>query len=433
MNIHFVGIGGIGVSALARHYLLSGEKVTGSDLATSEIINDLKNLGANIYNQHDEDNLNENVDLVIYSPAVPNDNPELKKAKELSIEAKSYPEALGDLTKNYFTIAVSGTHGKSTTTAMAALMLEEAGLDPTVIVGTKLEEFDNSNYRKGDSKYLLIEADEWQGSLLNYKPNIAILTNLELEHLDYYKDLDHLLETFQEYLDKMEKEGEVIMNKKDNNLSKLKVRQKKHLFSKNEKVADEIKNRLKVPGLHNLENALAVNKLGEILGINKEVVLFGLSKYKGSWRRFEKKKIKINGKDYQLVLDYAHHPTELKATLQALKEEFPNKKTLAVFQPHQYQRSMHLKDKFIDVFKNSPVDQLFITDIYSVPGREKQWIKEQITSKMLVNKTNLGEVAHLAGDLEGVANKLKSNLQGNEIIAIIGAGDIYKLENSLKG
>ena len=192
MKIHFIGIGGIGVSALAQYYLAKGEQVSGSDLASSEITELLKRKGAKIIIDQNAKNITKNIDLVIYSPAVKEDNPELKEAKNLGIKCLSYPEVLGELTKKYFTIAITGTHGKSTTTAMVALLLIKAGFDPTVIVGTKLKEFNNSNFRMGKSKYLIIEACEHEESFLNYWPKAAVITNIEKDHLDYYKNLNNI-------------------------------------------------------------------------------------------------------------------------------------------------------------------------------------------------------------------------------------------------
>ena len=200
MKIHFVGIGGIGVSALAQYYLSKGNEVSGSDLIASEITDFLKEKGIKIFIGNDSKNIIKDLDLVVYSPAVEQSNAELTAAKNLNMKCQTYPEALGELTKNHFTIAVSGTHGKSTTTSMIGLLLEKAGLDPTVIVGTKLKEFGDSNFRAGKSEYLVIEADEHFASFLNYWPKIIVLTTLEADHLDYYKTLDNLLNTFKEYV-----------------------------------------------------------------------------------------------------------------------------------------------------------------------------------------------------------------------------------------
>ncbi|GAI04639.1 unnamed protein product [marine sediment metagenome] len=194
MRVHFIGIGGIGVSALAQYYLAKRHQVNGSDLASSEIIELLKKKGAKILTgKHQAKNLPQNTDLVIYSPAVQLDNSELTEAKKCRIKCQSYPEALGELTKQYYTIAISGTHGKSTVVAMIGLILAKAGLDPTVILGTKLKEFGNSNFRMGKSKYLVIEADEWQASFLNYWPKVIVLTNIEREHLDLFFTMNFII------------------------------------------------------------------------------------------------------------------------------------------------------------------------------------------------------------------------------------------------
>ncbi|MCJ7786845.1 Mur ligase domain-containing protein, partial [Patescibacteria group bacterium] len=224
MKIHFIGIGGIGVSALAQYYLTKGHKISGSDLTSSEITNFLKKKGTKlILGRHLAKNLPEDTDLVIHSLAVLPNNPEMKKAKKLGIKVQSYPEALGELTRKYFTIAVSGTHGKSTSAAMIALILIKAGLDPTVIVGTKLKEFGGSYCRVGKPvrqaqrkiQYLVIEADEWQASFLNYRPKIIVLTNIEKEHLDFYKNLNHILKTYKKYIGHLPKDGVLVANSDD--------------------------------------------------------------------------------------------------------------------------------------------------------------------------------------------------------------------------
>lgn len=235
MNVHFVGIGGIGVSALAKYYLAKGHKVTGSDLVASEITDSLKKLGAKIFiGPHRSRTVLDQIDLVVYSPAVPTDNPELKRAKKLGIECQSYPEALGELTKKYFTIAIAGSHGKSTVAAMTGLLLEKAGLDPTVILGTKLKEFGSSNCRVGKSKYLVIEADEHLASFLNYWPKIIVLTTIEADHLDFYKNLKNYVLAYKKFISQLPKSGILIANKDDKNIQKLKSQiSKLHLKTQN--------------------------------------------------------------------------------------------------------------------------------------------------------------------------------------------------------
>jgi len=434
MKIHFIGIGGIGVSALAQYYLSKGHQVSGSDLVSSEITTLLKKKGVKIYiGPHKKNRLKSDIKQVIYSPAVKKNNPEFLEAKKREIKIQSYPQALGELTKKYFTIAVSGTHGKSTTTAMISLILIKAGLDPTVIIGTKLKEFGNSNFRTGKGKYLIIEADEWNASFLNYWPKIIVLTNIEKEHLDYYKNLKHILKTYQEFISHLSRDGVLIINKDDKNISKLKTKNlKPHLESQNfnlkQKEAKKLKKILKIPGEHNILNALASLKTARILKIPDRVSFKALSEYRGSWRRFEKCKFKIGNQKLEIISDYAHHPTEIKVTLKTTREKFPHKKIWCVFQPHQYQRTFYLFKDFVKVFREIPIDKLIITDIYDVAGREQGDIKDRINSEKLVKTINRTWVIYLPK--KKIINYLKKNLKGREVVIIMGAGDIYKITDN---
>ena len=436
MKIHFVGIGGIGVSALAKYYLEKGCRISGSDLVSSEITEALKKLGAKIFTgKHKTKNLPKNANLVIYSPAVKPNNPELKEAKKLKIKCQSYPEALGELTKKYFTIAVSGTHGKSTTTAMIGLLLAKAGLDPTIIVGTKLKEFGDSNCRVGKSRYLVIEADEHMASFLNYWPKIIVLTTIEADHLDYYKNLKNILKTFQEYIKHLPKEGILVVNRDDKNIKKIISSLRINgsptsiiFYSLKQEETKTIRKILKIPGEHNVSNALAALTVTRALKIPDKISFKALSEYKGSWRRFEIKKIKCNeerARYITLVSDYGHHPTEIKVTLKAAREKFPKKKIWCVFQPHQYQRTFYLFKDFVKVFRQAPVDKLIITDIYDVAGREEKKIKKKINSEKLVKAVNKNWVIYLPK--KKIINYLKKNLKGGEVVVIMGAGDIYNL------
>ncbi|MCX6740804.1 MAG: Mur ligase domain-containing protein, partial [Candidatus Parcubacteria bacterium] len=221
-KIHFVGIGGIGVSAVAKMMLQLGKTVTGSNLSESIVTQDLKKLGIKIFYQHQADNVSSGVDLLIYSPAVPDDNPERARARELHVTELSYPEFLGEFSKDKFTVAISGTNGKSTTTAILGLILEQANLDPTVIVGSRLSQW-NGNLRLGHSKYFVVEACEWRAHMLNLSPQIIVLTNLEEDHLDYYRDINHIIATFQQYVDKLNSDDLLILNNDDVNLKELKT------------------------------------------------------------------------------------------------------------------------------------------------------------------------------------------------------------------
>jgi UDP-N-acetylmuramate--alanine ligase len=424
MKIHFIGIGGIGISALAQYYLAKGYEVQGSDLVSSEVSNKLEKSGIKInLGSHKKENISKDIDLVIYSPAVQKDNPEFEQAKNLNINTLSYPQALGELTKEYFTIAISGTHGKSTTSSMIALTLIKAGFDPTVIVGTKLKEFDDNNFRIGKSKYLVIEADEWQASFLNYHPNIIVLTNIEEEHLDYYKDLNHILDTYKKYIANLKDNGVLVVNEDDNNI--LKIVNNFKPYSLKQEEADRLRKILKIPGDHNIYDALACLETARSLDIPDEISFKALSEYRGSWRRFETKDIKLNNKSITLISDYAHHPTEIKATLKATRQKFPDKQIWCIFQPHQYQRTYYLFNDFVKVFSQPFVDKLIITDIFDVAGREKGEIKDKINSNKLVEEINKSWVKYL--NKEEIKDYLENNLKGGEVVIIMGAGNVYKI------
>ena len=435
MKIHFIGIGGIGVSALARYYLLKGHKISGSDLVSSEITEYFRKKGIKIFiGKHKAKSISKDIDLVVYSPAVTPDKPDRKEAQRLGLKIKSYPEALGELTKKNFTIAVCGSHGKSTTTAMIGVLLTKAKLDPTVIVGTKLKEFGDSNCRVGKSKYLVIEADEHFGSFLNYQPNIVIFLSLEEDHLDYYKNLKNLIKTFRKFILKLPKDGILIANKDDANVAEVlmekKLRYKTIYYSLKDKEAKKIKKVLKLPGAYNVSNALASLKVAQVLGVPDKVSYKALSKYGCSWRRFEISKIKVNKKKITLIDDYGHHSTQAKLTLEATREKFPKKEIWCVYQPHQYQRTYYLFDNFVKAFKWAPVDRIIITDIYEVTGREEKEISKKINSQRLVEAINKNSVTYMAK--EKLERFLKKNLKSNQVLIIMGAGDIYDLSLKLK-
>lgn len=422
MKIHFIGIGGIGVSALAGYYLEKGNIISGSDLNCSEITEDLKNRGAKIIvGEHKVENISESVDLVVFSPAVIKENPEMVEAEKRGISVLSYPQALGELTKKHYTIAVSGTHGKSTTTSMLGLLLKEAGLDPTIIVGTKLKELDNRNYRVGNSKYLVIEADEHFASFLNYYPDIIVLTNIEKDHLDYYKNLKNILKTFKEYITHLKQGGFLVVNKEDKNIKK--IAKNATYYSLKQKEAGELK--LQVPGKHNILNALAVLAVARLLNIQDDISFKSLSLYQGAWRRFEEKEISINGKEITLISDYGHHPTEVLVTLIAVREKYREKNIICVFQPHQYQRTYYLFSDFVKAFKKVDINKIIITDIYDVPGREENEIKKKVNSEILVKKINKKNVIFIKK--QELKIYLQSNLKTGDVLIVMGAGDIYTL------
>ena len=393
-----MGIGGIGVSALARYYLARGHLVTGSDLVSSEITQALKKDGARI--SIGKNIIPKDANLIIYSPAV--------KIQKMKIPALSYPEALGQLTKEYFTIAVSGTHGKTTTTAMLALILIRAGLDPTVIIGTKLKEFGNTNFRTGKSKYLLIEADEHFASFLNYWPKAIAITNIEADHLDFYKNLKNIKTAFKKFIGHLPKDGILITGKSVNKKELLKV-----------------KKILKVPGDHNAYDALVALATARALKIPDKISLAALAEYKGAWRRFEI----IKTKPFVLISDYGHNPQKALATLKAAREKYPNKNIWCVYQPHQYERTYFLFDDFVRNFRKAPINRLIITDIFDVTGRESNQIRRKVNSQKLVKAIDKESVSFLPKDK--IVPYLKKEVKSGEVLIIMGAGDIYQIDKEL--
>jgi UDP-N-acetylmuramate--alanine ligase len=425
MKIYFIGIGGIGISAIAQYYLAKGDEVFGSDAYDSEIIEMLKEKGAKIViGPQKSENIADIYDLLVYSPAVQENNPELIEAKQKGIRCLSYPQALGELSKDHFTIAITGTHGKSTTTAMIGLILTKANFDPTVIVGTKLKEFGNSNFRMGQSKYLVIEACEHEASFLSYYPQIAVITNIEPDHLDFYKTFENIEKAFNEFASHVAEDGLIIKNSE----SKLEAKAKMLDFSleNNRAEVELLKPIMKIPGEHNILNGLAALLVARSLNIKDETILAALSEFYGSWRRFDVTELP----EYTLIDDYAHHPTEIEATLKSVREKYADKKILCVFQPHQYQRTQFLWNGFISVFQKALtekwVDQLILLNVYDVVGREGGTIAQTHNSKILAEK--IGNNCIYLDD----NSKLEEYFSGNNVVIMMGAGNIYNLSVEIK-
>ncbi len=410
MKIHFIGIGGIGVSGLANIYLEKGDRVQGSDMIASEITEELQAKGVNVLLGHRTENISSDIDLVVYSEAVSQDNAELTRAKELGIKSLSGAQCLAELAKDYFLIAVSGMHGKTTTASMIAHILNEVGFDPTYVIGAK------NGSRLGKGKYLVIEADDYQAKLLNYQPDILVLTNIEEEHMDYFQDLEHILKVFEKYLGQVKKL--VIANKADENIRKIIKAVKVEL-----KYFDVSDIKLQVPGKHNQSNASAALEVALALGIDKEKALKALESFQPVWRRFEEKEIRIGERQMKIISDYAHHPTEIKATLEAARQKYPGKEIVCIFQLHQYQRTFYLFDKFVAVFKQSLaqhwLDKLIITDIYDVVGRENKEAKAKVSAQKLVDAID-SQAVYLPK--EKIKDWVKSNAQNKGVVILMGAG-----------
>ncbi len=442
IRIYFIGIGGIGISALARYFLTQNWLISGSDVVESIEIKELRKEGIKVKIGHKKSNIRPNLNLVVYSQAIPADNPEFLEAKRLGIPLKSYPEALGSLTRRYKTIAIAGSHGKSTTTALTALVFMTAGLDPTVIVGTKLEEFGGKNFRLGKSDYLIIEADEYKDSFLNYYPESIIVTNVDREHLDYYKNFRNVKKGFQKFMNNLAPNGVLILNKDDKPLSSLtkSIKNKKVTwFSfKDTKHVKQIKKILKIPGAHNLSNALGVFKLAKSFGIKENTILKALAKYRGAWRRMEYKG-KLKGVEMKTLVfdDYAHHPTEIKATLKAFREKFPKSLLMCIFQPHQSRRLKILFKEFTGAFDEA--DVLVLLNIYKVSGRDElshNVNSGKLAKTILKRKNGPKEVRYLPSP-EALGKTLIELLQTKNpkletaVIVMMGAGDIVNLTPKL--
>ncbi len=431
-KVHFVGIGGIGVSAIARMMLLEGKKVSGSDSAESLITKELRKLGAKIFLGHNADNVADKVDLIVYTPAVDFENPELKKGKKLNIPTLSYPEMLGLISKNKYTIAVSGAHGKTTTTAMIAKILIDAKYNPTIIVGSLLKDQNpptpkasagrGSNFVAGKGDYFVVEACEYKKSFLNINPKIIVITNIDNDHLDYYGNLKNVKKAFGEFASKLDKDGFLVCDLSNDNLKEVVKKTKAKIIDYTKIKADF---NLKIPGEHNVKNAQAAMEVAELLDVGEKEALASLNKFSGPWRRFEYK-----GKTKKGVLvydDYGHHPTEIKATLRGAREFFGRKKIYCVFQPHLYSRTKNHLIEFGASFEDA--DVIIVATIYA--AREKD--DKSINSQMLVGeiKKNGKKEAYCIESFDKIEKYLIANSDKDSIVITMGAGDIYNLSNSL--
>ena len=442
-KIHMIGIGGVSMSGIAEILLNWGFSVSGSNNVNSEILDTLKKNGIRIFIGHNAQNI-EGADCVVYTAAINKDNPELIHAKELGIPTIERSDFLGELTRCYQdTIAVSGTHGKTTTTSMISLCFIEALKDPSIQVGAIIPNI-NTNYRVGNSEYFIIEACEYVESFLKFSPTSEIILNIDNDHLDYYKNMENVKKAFKKYVKLLPDDGLLVINADDNNCLDLPNYTKANCIKyglTNSDVMFSAKNiifndngfpefdvykynnfyehiQLSVPGKHNILNALACISLCEAYNISKEHIKSALLQFKGAGRRFEFKGTFNNAKIYD---DYAHHPTEITATANALSNKTYNQ-SWVVFQPHTYSRTYnHLKDfaKSLCLF-----DNIIVTDIYA--ARETNTYN--ISSNDLVNEiNNLGKNAIYISELNDCVSYLKKHVQKDDIVITLGAGTITNL------
>lgn len=427
-RVHFIGIGGIGVSALARHYLSEGWTVSGSDQSDSQLVQDLISEGITVFvGPHKAENIPNDLNKVIYTVAVKPDNLEFIRAQDLGVELMTYPQALGEMTRSKKTIAVCGTHGKTTTTAMTYEMLKECGIDASMIVGSLIEyEGKKTNYIKGKSEWIVIEACEYRQSFLNYFPDYTIITNIDADHLDFYKDLEDIKKSFGLFVDNLKTDGKVIVHESENYINEY-TKNAKPLIIADEANVDKIV--LSVPGQHNRQNANLVFALGKELGFSEEKVLQGLKNFKGTWRRQEYKGVlrTESGKEIIFYDDYAHHPHEIRATLAAFHEKYSNKKIALAFMPHLFSRTKLLFKEFVDELAKA--NAVLLMPIY----KSREVFDESISSDMLAEKINTdrarSDLALSVKSFEELKNEVL-NLDSDYVVITMGAGnidDLYKI------
>ncbi|MFA6251520.1 MAG: Mur ligase family protein [Candidatus Paceibacterota bacterium] len=384
-NVHFIGIGGIGISAVARMMLEEGKNVTGQDMQDGEIVNELRLLGIDIKIRQSYENIPKDTDLVVYTIAIEYYDPELfKKLKERNdIAIKSYPEMLGVISKDKYTIAICGTHGKTTTTGMISQILIDGGKDPMVIVGSLLK--GKTNFIAGKSDLFVVEACEYRRSFLNINPNVLVITNIDEDHLDYYKDIEDIKNAFHEMVMKVPEDGYVICNPDDENISDVIKGIKAKVINWQDYFDAGLK--LKIPGIHNKKDAAAAMAAAATLGISQSSARGVLAEFPGTWKRFEFRGKLSNG--ILLYDDYAHHPTEIMATLEGFRELYPKTdgwKITVIFQPHLFSRTKLLLDDFAKSF--SDADEVLVLPIYYAREVDDGTISSEILAGEINKHTN---------------------------------------------
>ena len=441
-HIQFVGIGGIGMSGIAELLLNLGYKVSGSDQQTSEITERLKVLGGIIFAGHDADQIR-GADVVVISSAVGRDNPEVLAAERISVPVIPRAEMLAELMRLKYSVAIAGAHGKTTTTSMVASVLAQGGLDPTVVIGGKLKSI-GSNAVLGKGDFIVAEADESDGSFLKFSPAIAVVTNIDREHLDYYQDLETIKAVFLDFIDRIPFYGLAILCLDNESIQDLipKIKKRYTTYGMSSQADFQIRDvvyekrrssfsvyrkghklgrfTLNLPGIHNVYNATAGIATGVELEVPMDAIESALQTLEGVQRRLEIKG-EVNG--ITVVDDYGHHPTEIKTTLQAIEECWPDNRKIIVFQPHRYTRTQALFDDFTRSFYQS--DVLLVLPIYAA-GEQNI---EGITGRKLcegIKAHGHKEVLYSEGQ-EDAIDYLRKNLKSGDVLLTLGAGDVWQV------
>jgi len=445
-HLHFAGIGGIGMSGIAEVLLNLGYTISGSDLKLSPTTDRLVKLGATVYEGHDPKNLNGAKALVV-SSAVNESNSEVQEARRLSIPVIPRGELLAELMRLKYGIAIAGSHGKTTTTSMVAAILSHAGMDPTVVVGGKAAAMGGSNARVGLSEFLVVESDESDGSFLKLSPILAVVTNIDREHLDHYADIQTIRDAFTEFVNKVPFYGAAIVCLDDENVQAIlpSIKRRKVTYGKSSqadyqpgetdcegmhsifrlrtRTADLGLFRVNSPGAHNVLNATAAVAVALELGVSPDVARDGLAKFTGVGRRFEIKG-EVNG--IRVVDDYGHHPTEILATLAAARS-CAGGRVVVLFQPHRYTRTMHLMDEFARAFHSA--DRVVLLDIYAASEKPI----EGVTAPALAAR--MREFGHrdvvYAGSNEAGVDQIISGVQPGDLIVTLGAGSVSQLGDKI--
>lgn len=443
---HFIGVGGVGTSALAAVLMKEKAVVSGSDMQNSTLTDRLSDSGAAIKIGHITENLPKEVDGVVVSAAVKDDNPELIEARRRHIMIYKYAQMLGLVMDRYKGVAISGTHGKSTTTGWLVCVLKKLGIEPNFVVGADITQLGASS-GVGNSDVFIAEACEYDRSFLNLRPQVGIILNIEPDHLDYYSDIDEIVEAFGDFAKGIRTQGVLVASGEDPNIAKLLsvLRRDKHVLTfglsdKCDYSAKDIKlfpdrtefvclykqneigkATIKLPGKHNVSNALAVVAAGEAIGLEAKDILNVLGEFEGMDRRLMKK-AEVGG--VSVYDDYAHHPTEIRASLNAMRQRYDGRKIFCIFQPHQYSRTRFLLKDFADSFKLA--DLTIVPDIYFVRDTEKS--RNEVNSQMLVEEIKKnGSNAMFINSFESICEFLKSNVKSGDILMTMGAGNVWKV------
>lgn len=422
MNIYCSGIGGIGLSAYAAQMKQRGHSVTGSDRASSLVTKSLEEMGILVSLVQDGTTLPESTELFVYSEAIPESAPERKKATDLGIRQISYFAALGELTKGEDLIAICGTHGKSSTTAMLAKVYIEAGLDPSVVVGTKTADLNGTNWRAGKGNLWIVEACEYRKSFLFLSPATVILTNADGDHFDDYKNLDEYSQAFIEFISLLPSGGKVIAHGNDEQSSGIIKKAGRVLVNADEETLPP----LSVPGVHMQKNAQLVLALARARGVDIEKAKASLLAFAGSWRRME---VKGEAKQGVTVIDdYAHHPVEIRATISAIKQKYAGRRIVCVFEPHTNDRTIKLWKELTESFTDA--DLVLVTKIFDARPDKDTVLADSAKLAAEIGRTSKVS-CRPSGSLEKTKATLDTLLRAGDVLLIMGAGNSTKLASAM--